>query len=120
MDEAVRAYIEGIPDQHRALFDRLHRLIHRAHPDVSVVWSYRMPTYEVGDRRLYLGSWKHGISIYGWRQDDDGGFVARHPRLKTSTGTIRLRPDDAAGIADEEFLGLLRGALNAGSSTPPE
>ncbi len=112
MDEEVRGYIDAIPAEHRPLFDRLHQLILRAHPDVSVVLSYRMPTYKVGDRRVHLGVWKHGISVYGWRQDDDGGFVARHPSLKTSTGTIRLRPEDAAGISDEEFLGLLRAALS--------
>jgi len=49
--------------------------------------------------------------VYGWRKDDDGGFVERHPELKTSKGTIQLRPDDAAAISDEEFLGLFRGAL---------
>lgn len=112
MDEEVRGYIDGIPAAHRALFDRLHQLIVRTHPEVTVGLSYRMPTFRVGDRRLYLGAWKHGISIYGWRQDDDGGFVAGHPALKTSTGTIRLRPKDAAGIADEELLGLLRPALS--------
>ncbi len=59
---------------------------------------------------MHLGVWKHGIPIYGWWQDDDGGFVAAHPARKTSTGTIRLRPEDAAGIADEELLGFLRAA----------
>jgi hypothetical protein len=49
--------------------------------------------------------------VYGWRKDDDGGFVERHPKLKTSTGTIQLRPDDAAAISDEELLSLFRGAL---------
>jgi hypothetical protein len=33
-----------------------------------------------------------------------------HPSLKTSSGTIRLRPQDAADITDAEFLGLI-GAL---------
>ena len=28
--------------------------------------SYHIPTYEVGRRRLYVGVWKHGVSIYGW------------------------------------------------------
>jgi hypothetical protein len=73
--------------------------------------SYKMPTYKAGGRRVLLAAWKHGISVYGWRKDDDGGFVERHPKLKTSTGTIQLRPDDAAAISDEEFLGLFRGAL---------
>jgi len=112
--EAVLAYIGRIPAEHRPLFGRLHELILSARPDVSVVLSYKMPTYKAGRRRLYLAAWKHGVSIYGWKQDEDGGFVARHSDLKTSTGTIRLRAADAAGIRDEEFLGLIRAALGAG------
>jgi hypothetical protein len=116
IDEAVLGYIETIPAGHRPLFDRLHQLILRARPDVSVVLSYKMPTYKAGGRRLYLAAWQHGVSIYGWRKDEDGGFVERHPGLKTSTGTIRLRPADADGISDEEFLGLMRAALDASPS----
>ena len=41
--------------------------------------SYGMPAYRVGVRRLNIGVWKHGVSVYGWRADRDGGFVARHP-----------------------------------------
>lgn len=111
MSQEVRGYVESIPAGHRPLFERLHQLILRAQPDVTIVLSYKMPTYKAGDRRLYLAAWRHGVSIYGWPKDDDDGFVARHPSLKTSTGTIRLRPEDAAAIPDEEFLGLLRAAL---------
>ena len=70
--EDVRGYIDAIPAAYRPLFDRLHGLIVRARPDVTVVM---------------------------------------YPKLKTSTGTIQLRPDDAAAISDDEFLGLFRGAL---------
>jgi hypothetical protein len=113
---SAQGYIDGIAAEYRPLFDRLHRLILRAHPDAAVVLSYGMPTYQAGDRRLFLGVWKHGVSIYGWQQDEDGGFVARHPDLKTSTGTIRLGPQDAATISDEEFLALFRSALRTGIS----
>jgi hypothetical protein len=113
MDEAVRAYIDGIYPAHRPLFDRVHRLILAAHPDAAVVLSYRMPTYKVGRRRLCVGAWQHGISIYGWQQDRDAGFTDRHPELRTSKGTIRLRPQDAAGITDDELGGLVGGALDA-------
>ena len=113
MDEAVRAYIDGIAPAHRPLFDRVHRLILAAHPDAAVVLSYQMPTYKVGRRRLCVGAWQHGISIYGWRQDRDAGFTDRHPELRTSKGTIRLRPQDAAGITDDELGGLVGGALDA-------
>jgi uncharacterized protein YdhG (YjbR/CyaY superfamily) len=112
MDAAVRGYIDAIPAEHRPLFDRLHRLVLEEHPDAAVVLSYKMPTYKRGDRRLFLGAWKHGVSIYGWDQGRDGGFAARHPKLKTSTGTIRLRPQDAAGIPDDEFRELVRAALD--------
>ena len=111
VDDDVQGYIDELDPRHRALFDRVHRLILTAHPEVAVVLSYKMPTYRVGRRRLYLGAWKHGVSLYGWRQDHDGGFVARHPELKTSRGTIQLRSDDTAGISDEEILALVRAAL---------
>jgi len=113
MDEAVRGYIDGIAPEHRPLFDRLHGLILSAHPNAAVVLSYQIPTYKVGSRRLYLGAWKHGVSIHGWQQGRDAGFIARHPALKSGKGTIRLRPKDAAGIPDDELENLVRAALAA-------
>jgi hypothetical protein len=71
-----------------------------------------MPTYKVGRRRLFLGAWKHGVSIYGWEQDRGADFMARHPELKTGKGTIQLRPEDAAGISDDEFRDLVSAALD--------
>lgn len=111
MDDAVRDYVDAIPPEHRPLFDRLHRLILEVHPDASVVISYQIPTYKVRRNRLYLGVWKHGVSIYGWGQGRDAGFTARHPELVTGKGTIQLRPDAAAGIADDELRDLVRAAL---------
>jgi len=107
----VRSYIDAIPPQHRPLFDRLHRLVLESHPGATVVLSYKMPTYKVGSRRLYMAAWKHGVSLYGWDEAANAGFIARHPELTTGKGTIQLRPDAAAGIADEELRGLVRAAL---------
>jgi len=111
MDDEVRRYIDAIGTEQRLLFDRIHGLIMRAHPEATVVLSYQLPTYKVGPRRLYLGAWKHGVSLYGWKQDQDGGFAERHPELKTGKGTIQLRPEDAASISDDELLGLVGAAL---------
>lgn len=111
MDDAVRDYIDAIPSGHRALFDRLNRVILSVYPGAAVVLSYKMPTYKVGGCRLHVGAWKHGISIYGWKEGGDAGFTVRHPELRTSTGTIRLRPEDAAAIPDREFRDLVRAAL---------
>jgi len=111
VDDAVQGYIDAIAAESRPVFDRLHRLIMVACPDAALALSYRMPTYKVGRRRLYVGAWKHGLSLYGWQPGRDGGFAARHPELTTGKATIRLRPRDAAGIADEEFTDLARAAL---------
>jgi uncharacterized protein YdhG (YjbR/CyaY superfamily) len=111
MDKAVADYIAGIPPEHRALFDRIHRLILDVCPDASVVMSYKMPTYKVGSRRLHLATWKHGVSLYGWKRQGDGGFTARHPELQTSTGTIQLRTEEAAAISDDEIRDLARSSL---------
>lgn len=111
VDQAAQGYIDAIIPEYRPLFDRLHRLILEVRPDAAVVLSYQIPTYRAGRRRLYVGVWKHGVSIYGWQQDREVGFAARHPELKTSKGTIQLRPEDAAGIPDDEFRDLARAAL---------
>jgi hypothetical protein len=112
MDDAVRDYIDAIAPDRRPLFDRLHRLVLETRPDAEVVLSYQIPTYKVGRRRLFIGAWKHGVSIYGWDHGRDAGFTVRHPELKTGKGTLQLRPDDAAGISDDEFRDLVRAALD--------
>ena len=112
MDDAVRRYIDAIAPEHRPLFDRLHGLILEVHPDVTVVLSYQMPTYKVGRNRLFLGVWKHGVSVSGWRQGQDAGFTDRHPGLRSSKGTIKLRPEDATAIPDDELRALFRSALD--------
>jgi uncharacterized protein YdhG (YjbR/CyaY superfamily) len=113
MTDSVQDYLDAISPENRPLFDRVHRLVLDAHPDAETVLSYKMPTYVVGDRRLHVGVWKHGLSFYGWRADHDGGFTARHPELTGDKGTIRLSPEAAAGITDEDLRGLVGGALDA-------
>jgi Domain of unknown function (DU1801) len=111
-DEAVRRYRDQMDSTLRPLFDRLHELIVGACPDAEVVLSYGMPTYRIGRRRLNIGVWKHGISLYV-SPNRDGGFSARHPELAAGKGTIRLRPPDAMRIPDAELQDLVRAALLA-------
>ena len=111
MDDAVRTYIDAIAPEHRPLFDRVHRLILEARPDASVTISYQMPTYTAGGRRLYVGAWRHGVSLYGWSAGQDGGFCASHPELLSGRGTIRLRPETAAALPDSELRALAAAAL---------
>jgi hypothetical protein len=112
MDEGVRRYLDEMDIEYRPVFDRLHRLIVAMYPDAEVVLSYGMPTYRIGRRRLNIGAWKHGLSLYV-SPKRDGGFSARHPELATGKGTIKLSPGDAACILDAEFQDLIRAALGA-------
>src|SRR4051794_33454087 len=91
-DPSVQTYIDAIDPEHRPLFDRLHGLIEAAFPDVELRISYKMPTYVVGDQRLYVGVWNHGLSLYGWNADRSAAFLAAHPGLAEQKGTIKLRP----------------------------
>jgi uncharacterized protein YdhG (YjbR/CyaY superfamily) len=113
MDDAVRDFIDAIGPEQRPLFDRVHWLIMEAYPQAVVVLSYKMPTYKVDDRRLYVGVWKHGVSFYGWDEGRGAGFTARHPELSSGKGTIRLSPGDADGISDDELRELVQAALQA-------
>lgn len=94
MDEAVRRYRDEMDSEHRPVFDRLDQLIVTTCPDAEVELSYGMPAYPIGRRRLSIGVWKHGLSLYV-SPKRDGGFSARHPELAAGKGTIKLRPGDA-------------------------
>ena len=110
MDDAVRRYRDEMDGEYRAVFDRLHRLIVAMCPDAQVALSYGMPTYRIGRRRLNIGVWKHGLSLYV-SPNRDGGFSARHPELAAGKATIKLRPADAVCIPDADFQDLIRAAL---------
>ena len=112
MDDAVREYIDAIPIGYRPLFDRVDRLVLATFPAATVGISYRMPTYRVGRNRLFVGVWKHGLSIYGWAQGAVDEFVADHPHLRTSKGTIQIGVEDDALITDDELRYLVRAALD--------
>jgi uncharacterized protein YdhG (YjbR/CyaY superfamily) len=112
VDDDVREYVAAIDPAYRPLFNRLQRLVLETHPNAAMGLSYKIPTYKVGRRRLFVGVWKHGVSLYGWDQGRDAGFIARHPALKTGRGTIQLRPTDAATISDDELRDLIRAALD--------
>ncbi len=109
--EAIRAYIAGMAPGTRSVFDRLERIIREERADAVTEMSYGMLRYRAGDRRLFVGAWKHGLSVYGWPQGREVDFVTRHPSLKTSKGTIRLPSAAATDITDDDLRVLVRAAL---------
>lgn len=87
-------------------------LILTAYP-ATVSLSRRMPTCRAGGRRLPRGAWRHGLSLYGWSRGQDGGFTTRHPTLLAGKGTIRIRPQEATAVCDDELSALIHATLEA-------
>ena len=111
MDAAAQDYIDDIDPATRPLFDRIHRLIVGEFPDVEVGISYQMPVYRRAGRSMNVGAWKHGVSIYGWRDSEGLSILERHPELSSGRGTLRITRKVAGDIRDEELVELVRGAL---------
>ena len=111
MDDAARAYVDGLDPAGRSLFDRLHALILAEHPGATVRFAYKMPTYDVGERSLHVAVWKHGLSLYGWTAERSGGFCDRYPQLCGDRGTLKIPHADATRIPDEHLRDLVRAVL---------
>ena len=76
----VQAYVDAIAPEHRPLWDRVDGLAHGLHPDVELIITYDMPTYVVGERRLPVGVWKHGLSLYGVHEGNESNNGQPMPR----------------------------------------
>lgn len=100
MEAGVRDYIDAIPETHRPLFDRLHSMILELYPNARIVISYRIPTYQVGRRRVYLGLWKGGVSLHAINGELIDEFKRRHPSIKTGKGSLNFRLTDELPEAD--------------------
>ena len=111
MTEELAAYLDAVDAERRPLYDRVDRLVREVCPDAEVVLSYRMPTFVVGDRRLHVGVWRHGLSFYGWQAGRDAGFADRHPHLDNGKGTLKLPLSEAGAIGDDELRAFLAAAL---------
>ena|SRR5437870_2304387 len=97
MDPAVQSYIDAIPPEKRLLFDRLQSLILELYPDAQVYISYKIPTYKIGSRRVYLGLWKSGVSLHAVEVEP---FKQRHPSVKTGRGSLNFKLTDDLPEAD--------------------
>jgi hypothetical protein len=109
----VQAYLDLVAAEHRPMWDRIERIIRALHPDVELCITYDMPTFVVGEHRLPVGVWKHGLSLYGLHESNDAGFIARHPELASGRGTVKLPTTRADTFSDEELTATLAAVFAA-------
>jgi hypothetical protein len=116
--QSAEEYVAAVPAGHRPLFERVDRLLRTGRDDLEVDLSYGILRYRrPGSARarrpaLHLGVWKHGVSLYGWSADHDGGFGARHPELLSSRGTLKLSLARAGAVSDEDLTALFAAVLD--------
>jgi uncharacterized protein YdhG (YjbR/CyaY superfamily) len=114
----VQTYLDGMAAEHRPMWNRVERLVRALYPDIELRITYGMPTFVVGKHQLPVGVWKHGLSLYGLHESNDGGFIARHPELSSGRGTVKLPTARAKDFSDQELTATLEAALG-GVETPP-
>lgn len=111
MDPDVQSYIDGIAPEHRPMWDRVDGLVRALFPDVEVRMTYDMPTFVVGEHRLPVGVWKHGLSLYGLHEGNDAGLITRRPELSSGRGTVKLPTRHAESFTDAELTATLKAVL---------
>jgi uncharacterized protein YdhG (YjbR/CyaY superfamily) len=107
MDPDVQSYIDAIPERQRALFDRLQSLILELYPNAKIGISYRIPSYKVGRRRVYLGLWKGGVSLHALSVE---GFKQRHPSIKTGKGSLNFKLTDE--LPEDDIRDVIKRVLD--------
>jgi len=104
----VIAYLGGLPDSHRRVFELLHELALATISDVSVIYSYNMPAYLGPGGRISLSSGNKGVSIATRIPEPIAAFQARHPEFTTGKVTVLFPPD--AEIPEDDIAELIRRA----------
>jgi uncharacterized protein YdhG (YjbR/CyaY superfamily) len=100
-------YIEALHGPQRRLFDRLQDLIIDELPDAEVVFSYQIPMYEVGRRRVGLSARRHdGVTLTTTSPDHIAAFKRSHPGFKTNKASIQFDVDD--DVPDDAVRDVIR------------
>jgi hypothetical protein len=95
------------------MWDRVEGLVRELHPDVEVRMTYDLPTFVVGEHRLPVGVWRHGLSLYGLHEGNDAGLITRRPELCSGRGTVKLPSEHAESFTDAELKATLKAVLSS-------
>jgi uncharacterized protein YdhG (YjbR/CyaY superfamily) len=104
MDEKAKQYIDAIPQEKKALYQQLERVILELYPDVEIKFSYQIPLYKLGKRWVGLGIWKRGVSLYTDGPHHIAEFKRRNASIKTGKGSINFSLTDDIPIEDVRLV----------------
>jgi len=110
MNDRVRAYIDRVSDDRRALLGRLRALLLAAFPEAQEVLWWSMPTYRLGNGWVALGYRKDGVSLYTCSAEHIIAFKAAHPRFRTGKACVNFRLAD--DVPAESLVQVARHAFD--------
>ena len=115
MNAEVQNYIDAVPEG-KPLFDQLQGLILSLYPDAEVAISEQIPTYKVRGRKIGLGYWKRGVSLYLARQHDVDEFEDEHQAADSGVDCINFKVSDVVPMP--VLKQVIRNAIEHGADIP--
>ncbi|MBN2828933.1 MAG: DUF1801 domain-containing protein [Candidatus Cloacimonetes bacterium] len=94
MNNGVQEYIDKVEDNRKELFYKLQDLILRLFPESERRISYQVVVYQIPTGNVWLGYWKHGVSLYTGFISKIAEFKEKYPDIKTGKGCLNLKMTD--------------------------
>lgn len=91
---SVDAYLAGLPEEQRALLDRLRSRIRELVPDAVETISYGMPAFKLrGQGLVYLAGWKAHCSVYPLTDAFLEAHAAELHGYERTKGSLHFTPE---------------------------
>jgi len=110
MTKDVQRYINALPKDRKALFNKLQALILSAYPKAEVTIWWGMPTYKAKSGWVALANQKNYVSLYTNNASHIADFKSKCPAIKTGKACVNFRPSDLVPAA--ALKQVIRHAIN--------
>ena len=104
VDNAIDAYICGLPELRHARGATLHRRVTALFPTADARMQDGMPTYRFGGNFFAWASRKNYLSVYTCSAERTADFRSRHPGVRSGVGCLNFRDKDSFPMADLDAL----------------
>jgi len=95
---SVDEYLLSLPDEVKAISEKVRATIHKAAPKAEELISYNMPAYQInGQGIIYFSAWKKHIGMYPIPAGD-ASFQKEIAAFKDSKSTAKFPFDQALPI----------------------
>ncbi len=92
--ESVDEYLALLPEDRRALPEKLRAVIKAAAPRATETISYRMPTYRYRGKPLVgFAAHKNHVGLYAWSSSFLNAYREEIKKYQTSVGTLQFPYD---------------------------